>query len=128
MRLWPLVVSVWLCLTASASAPEIVQRLHVRIPMRDGVQLAANIFLPSELNRFPVILVRTPYNKGVELTPNYRFFVEHGYAMVVQDVRGRHESEGIFDLFTQEPKDGDDTLNWIARQPWSDGKIGMLGG
>ena len=128
MRLWPLVVCVWFSLTASASAPEIVQRLHVRIPMRDGVQLAANIFLPSESSRFPVILVRTPYNKGVDLIPNYRFFVEHGYAMVVQDVRGRHESEGTFDLFLQEPKDGDDTLNWIARQPWSDGKIGMLGG
>jgi putative CocE/NonD family hydrolase len=96
--------------------------------MRDGVQLAANIFLPSDTARFPVILVRTPYNKGDDLLPNYRFFVDHGYAMVVQDVRGRYESEGTFDSFTQEPGDGDDTLNWIARQPWSDGKIGMLGG
>jgi putative CocE/NonD family hydrolase len=96
--------------------------------MRDGVQLAANIFLPSDSARFPVILVRTPYNKGDDLLPNYRFFVDHGYGMVVQDVRGRYESEGTFDSFTQEPGDGDDTLNWIARQPWSDGKIGMLGG
>ncbi len=48
--------------------------------------------------------------------------------MVVEDVRGRYESEARFDPFTQEPRDGDDTLNWIARQPWSDGKIGMLGG
>jgi uncharacterized protein len=96
--------------------------------MRDGVQLAANIFLPSDSARFPVILVRTPYNKGDDLLPSYRFFVDHGYGMVVQDVRGRYESEGTFDSFTQEPGDGDDTLNWIARQPWSDGKIGMLGG
>ena len=48
--------------------------------------------------------------------------------MVVQDVRGRYESEGAFDPLRQEAPDGDDTLNWIARQPWSDGKIGMIGG
>jgi len=112
---------------ASASG-EIVKRLHVRISMRDGVQLAANIFLPSDSTRWPAILVRTPYNKGEDLTPNFRAFVDHGYAMVVEDVRGRYESEGIFDPLGQEPKDGDDTLNWIARQSWSDGKIGMIGG
>lgn len=128
MRLWPLVLFVWYGLVASASAPEILKLLHVQVPMRDGVQLSANIFLPSDAARFPVILVRTPYNKGVDLTPNYRFFVEHGYAMVVEDVRGRYESEGTFDPLGQEPRDGDDTLNWIARQSWSDGKIGMLGG
>ena len=54
--------------------------------------------------------------------------MEHGYAIVVQDVRGRYESEGAFQPLTQEVHDGDDTLNWIARQPWSDGKIGMMGG
>jgi len=96
--------------------------------MRDGVQLAANIFLPSETGRFPILLVRTPYSKGGDLNPTYRLFVENGYGMVVEDVRGRYESDGTFDPFTQEPKDGDDTLNWIARQSWSDGKIGMLGG
>jgi len=122
------VLSAWFSLTASASAPEIVKRLHVRIPMNDGVQLAANIFLPSESGRFPILLVRTPYDKGDDLTPNYRFFVENGYGVIVEDVRGRYESEGRFNPFAQEPKDGDDTLNWIARQSWSDGKIGMLGG
>ena len=96
--------------------------------MQDGVRLAANIFLPSETGRFPTILVRTPYNKGDDLLPGYRSFLDHGYAMVVEDARGRYESEGVFDPFGQEPKDGNDTLNWIARQPWSDGKIGMLGG
>ena len=127
MRLWPIAASCCLSLTATASSG-IVERLHVPIPMRDGVHLAANIFLPSDTARVPVILVRTPYSKGDSLTPNYRAFVEHGYAMVVEDARGRYESEGVFDPFGQEPKDGDDTLNWIARQPWSDGKIGMLGG
>jgi putative CocE/NonD family hydrolase len=128
VQLRALVLLAWCNLAAHASPPEIVKRLHVSIQMRDGVRLAANIFLPSDSAHFPVILVRTPYNKGDDLLPGYRFFVVHGYAMVVQDVRGRYESEGTFDSFTQEPGDGDDTLNWIARQPWSDGKIGMLGG
>ena len=96
--------------------------------MRDGVQLAANVFLPPEPGRFPTILVRTPYNKGTTLLPGFRLFLDHGYAMVIQDVRGRYESEGIFDPLSQEPGDGDDTLNWIARQTWCDGKIGMIGG
>jgi putative CocE/NonD family hydrolase len=96
--------------------------------MRDGVHLAANIFLPSEAGRFPILLVRTPYSKGDDLNSTYRLFVDNGYGMVIEDVRGRYESDGSFDPFTQEPKDGDDTLTWIARQAWSDGKIGMLGG
>ena len=96
--------------------------------MRDGVRLSANVFLASEHARVPAILVRTPYGKGADITPNYQAFVEHGYAIVVQDVRGRYESEGAFQPLTQEVHDGDDTLNWIARQPWSDGKIGMMGG
>jgi putative CocE/NonD family hydrolase len=96
--------------------------------MRDGVHLAANVYLPVDRGRFPVILERTPYNKGSEISPNYEALVEHGYAVVVEDVRGRYESEGTFDPLRQESADGDDTLNWIARQPWSDGKIGMTGG
>lgn len=96
--------------------------------MRDGVHLSANVFLPSEYARVPAILVRTPYGKGAGITSNYQAFVDHGYAVVVEDVRGRYESEGSFQPLEQEPADGDDTLNWIARQPWSDGKIGMMGG
>src|ERR1035441_4455673 len=89
---------------------------------------AANVFVASDRARLPAIRVPTPYGKGVDITPNYQAFVEHGYAIVVEDVRGRYESEGAFQPLTQEVHDGDDTLNWIARQPWSDGKIGMMGG
>ncbi len=96
--------------------------------MRDGVRLSANVFRPAGPARSPAILVRTPYGKGDALTPNHRAFAESGYAVVVQDVRGRYASEGVFAPLTQEPRDGDDTLNWIARQPWCDGKIGMMGG
>jgi putative CocE/NonD family hydrolase len=113
---------------ADAAQKPVVKYLSVPVPMRDGVRLFANVFLPTESSRLPAILVRTPYGKGVDITPNYQAFVEHGYAIVVQDVRGRYESEGAFQPFTQEISDGDDTLNWVARQPWSNGKIGMIGG
>ncbi len=96
--------------------------------MRDGVRLYANVYLPNETSRLPAILVRTPYGKGTDINANYQAFVEHGYAIVVQDVRGRYESEGAFDPLGQEISDGDDTLNWVARQSWSNGKIGMMGG
>lgn len=99
----------------------------VRIPMRDGVHLAANVFHPAA-GRWPVLLVRTPYDKGTGLTPNFRAFLDHGYALVVEDVRGRYESEGVFDPIVQEGPDGEDTINWIGGQPWCDGKVGMFGG
>lgn len=114
--------------SALAASTEIVRQLHVRVTMRDGVHLFANVYRPAEHGRFPTILVRTPYGKGEDILTNYSAFVDRGYAFVVEDVRGRYESEGVFEPLIQEPKDGDDTLNWIARQPWSDGKIGMMGG
>jgi uncharacterized protein len=121
-------VALVCCAGLAAGQREIVKELHVAVPMRDGVRLYANIFLPGEHVRVPVLLERTPYGKSTTLNPNYRAFVEHGYAVVLEDVRGRYESEGDFDPLHQEVADGDDTLNWIAGQPWSDGKIGMVGG
>jgi putative CocE/NonD family hydrolase len=117
-----------LCTGALSAAPDqIAASLDVAVPMRDGVRLSANVFRPEAPGRYPTILVRTPYGKGTGISPTYSPFVERGYAVVVQDVRGRYASEGVFRPLEQEPGDGDDTLNWIARQPWSDGKIGMLG-
>ncbi len=104
------------------------QQLDVGAAMRDGVILRANVFRPPSSGRFPTILLRTPYNKGDGITPNFTAFVDHGYAVVVQDVRGRYASGGHFEPIDQEIADGDDTLNWIARQPWSDGRVGMYGG
>jgi uncharacterized protein len=112
----------------AASSPPVVRSFHVQIPMRDGVHLAANVFLPGKPGRVPAILERTPYGKGTAITPNYQALVDHGYAVVAEDVRGRYGSEGIFDPLRQESRDGDDTLNWIARQSWSNGRIGMTGG
>ncbi len=100
----------------------------VRVPMRDGVGLSTNVFLPETAGRHPTLLLRTPYGKGFNLITGYRVFLDRGFALVVQDVRGRYASEGVFQPPIQEERDGDDTLNWIARQSWSDGNIGMLGG
>jgi putative CocE/NonD family hydrolase len=105
-----------------------IRELNVAVPMRDGVRLSANVFRPGEPGRYPTILQRTPYGKGDAITANYQSFVNHGYVVVVQDVRGRYRSGGTFEPINQEIADGGDTLNWIARQPWSDGGVGMYGG
>ncbi len=102
-------------------------QLHVKVAMRDGVRLCTNVF-PSAARRAPAVLVRTPYGKPDTLSANYQAFVDAGFTVVVQDVRGRYHSQGRFSPPLQERNDGFDTLNWIARQPWSDGKVGMAGG
>ena len=100
-------------------------------PMRDGVQLTTEVYLPSRTGRFPVILQRTPYNR---LAPNPgsdcdsaigRYFAERGYATLNQDTRGRYRSEGEFDPMRQEATDGYDAVEWAAAQSWSNGKVGM---
>ncbi|HUS04884.1 MAG TPA: CocE/NonD family hydrolase [Bryobacteraceae bacterium] len=115
-------------LSGTPVSPSTPERLTVRIPMKDGVRLSAHVYKPPGSAKSPVILIRTPYGKSADLLANYRAFVERGYTVVVQDVRGRYESEGTFRPMVQEASDGNDTLNWIARQTWSNGKIGMLGG
>ncbi|HZT31542.1 MAG TPA: CocE/NonD family hydrolase [Bryobacteraceae bacterium] len=119
-------LSLLLCSSVLAGAT--IKEFQVRIRMRDGVHLEANVYRPAGPGRVPAILVRTPYGKGHDITPNYQAFVDRGYAVVVEDVRGRYGSEGTFRPLVQEPADGDDTLNWIAEQSWSDGKVGMIGG
>ncbi len=114
------------CLPAAFA--QAVVTLHVKVPMRDGVSLCTNIFRPAAAGRFPVALQRTPYRKVSQITPGLRAFLDRGYAVVTQDVRGRYDSQGSFNQFTQEKHDGEDTLAWIARQPWSHGRAGMFGG
>jgi uncharacterized protein len=106
----------------------VISQYNVRVPMRDGVRLSANVFRPPGTSRWPAVLLRTPYGKGDAITAAYQSFVNHGYVVVAQDVRGRYQSGGTFEPINQEIADGDDTLDWIARQPWSDGGVGMYGG
>jgi len=119
-----------LCAVLShADTPVPYQKLErLRVPMRDGVHLAANVFKPWQSTRYPTILLRTPYGKGDDLPSGYLSFLKRGYAVMIQDVRGRYASDGVFDALKQEGPDGYDTLNWIAAQGWSNGKVGMIGG
>ncbi|MHA1766882.1 MAG: CocE/NonD family hydrolase [Promethearchaeota archaeon] len=100
----------------------------IKTPMRDGVLLSSDIYLPQKEGKYPVILQRTPYeNSSKNAVQIGKFFAQHGYVFVWQDVRGRGDSEGIMDQYG-EGQDGFDTIEWIAQQPWSNGKIGMQGG
>lgn len=97
--------------------------------MRDGVLLRADVLLPAGAGRFPTLVYRTPYGKAMALKgySTFQKAVAHGYAIVVQDVRGRYASGGEFDAYRNEGRDGYDTIEWAARQPWSDGNIGTFG-
>ena len=100
----------------------------LKVPMRDGVKLSADVFLPRSRGSFPVILHRTPYENNHERWIKWGiWFAKRGYAYVSQDCRGRFESEGTFYAYHQEGADGYDTLEWIVRQPWCSGKIGTSG-
>jgi uncharacterized protein len=102
--------------------------LDRKAPMHDGTLLSADVYLPDGPGPFPCILTRTPYESQRDVFVDRAIhFAKHGYAFVVQDVRGRYESEGIFDAFVNEEADGVDTLEWLAAQAWCNGKIGMWG-
>jgi putative CocE/NonD family hydrolase len=106
---------------------EVSVKHGVAVPMRDGVKLGTDIYLPKADGKFPVILIRTPYKK--EMTePQANFYARRGYAVAVQDCRGRFGSPGTWEAFVNEKKDGYDAIEWLATQPWSTGKIGMIGG
>jgi len=100
----------------------------VKIKMRDGVELVADIVRPADDGKYPVILERTPYGRENFSKLSGEWWARRGYAHIVQDARGRNESDGEWTPLVHERKDGYDTIDWIARQSWSDGKVGMIGG
>jgi putative CocE/NonD family hydrolase len=113
-----------------ASTPiDIVSQYDVPLKTRDGVTLYADIYRPKSPGKFPVILMRTPYDKSVSwaVSPVSRI-VSRGYVVIIQDVRGRYTSEGEWYPFKHEQADGFDTVEWAATLPYSDGKVGMMGG
>ncbi len=107
---------------------EVAVRIDVRVPMRDGVELSADVYLPDKGGEWPVILERTPYDNSRNFYVNRaRYFARRGYAYVVQDCRGRNDSDGKWYAWSHEINDGRDTLDWCGTQSWSDGNVGMNG-
>lgn len=112
-------------------ADDVVLEKDVMVPMRDGVRLATDIYRPSQDGKavkepLPVILARLPYNKDGQATAG-RYYATHGYVFIAQDTRGRYRSQGIWHMLTDDGPDGVDCAAWIGQQPWSDGKVGMIG-
>jgi putative CocE/NonD family hydrolase len=111
--------------------PKIIVEKDLAVPMRDGCVLRADLFRPDSPEKLPVIINRTPYNKALPmvfaLTMDSIRAALAGYNVLVQDCRGRFASDGVFNCFTDEARDGYDTVEWAARQPWSDGNVGMYG-
>lgn len=104
--------------------------VEVGIPMRDGVELAADVYLPLESERpAPAIVQSTPYDKTG--SPFFggepRFYQQNGYAFVLHDVRGRGKSEGVWRAMANDGRDGHDVIEWVARQPWCSGAVGTTG-
>ena len=111
---------------------ELAPAATMMAPMRDGVQLATDVYRPAGSGANDVILIRTPYNKDafapeVSQTDTVATFVEHGYTVLVQDTRGRFESEGEFAPAYRDDTDSYDTMDWIVAQDWSNGVIGTFG-
>jgi len=113
--------------TAAAENHEVTVQRNEAAKMRDGVTLRADIYRPKAEGKFPVLLVRTPYDKRNETNFGLRG-AARGFVVIAQDVRGRFESEGEWYTFVHESQDGYDTVEWAAALPYSNGKVGMFGG
>lgn len=105
----------------------------VMVPMRDGVKLSTEVYRPLAAGKYPVILQRTPYHGAVDLVgcrtdPRLAALAASGYVVINQEVRGTSRSEGALRPIVNEGNDGYDAVEWAARQPWSTGKVGMMGG
>lgn len=112
----------------TAGALGIITEQDVPVTMRDGTRLRANISRPDGPGRYPALLQRTPYGKPASADPS---LVRAGYVVVSQDLRGRYASEGEFSSFsvpqTRDGEDGYDTIEWLAAQPFCDGRVGSFG-
>src|SRR5687767_15352116 len=114
------------------------------VPMRDGICLATDLYLPDSTEgaqtTWPALLTRTPYDKDAVAQPPAdpqmfrpgnaafaRAFAARGYAVLVQSVRGRYKSEGVWSMLKDDANDAVDACAWIGKQMWSDGQVGMFG-
>jgi len=123
----PRVVAWGLGVEPGEREPIIIER-NVMVSMRDGVKLATDIYRPKAEGKYPVILCRIPYGTdNAEFNSIGKFFVRNGYIFVIQDTRGTFDSEGLYFPLIFEQEDGKDTVEWISRQSWFNGKLGTWG-
>lgn len=116
---------LFLLLATSAFAE--VKTETITIPMRDGVNLTADLYRDEALAKAPVVLTRTPYDRTKQKGTGEKW-AKAGYIFIAQDCRGKFGSEGTFAPYNNEGQDGYDTIEWITRQPWCSGRVGMMGG
>src|SRR5215208_1450912 len=109
-----------------ATAVQPAKPIEEMAPMRDGVKLSTSIYLPEGKGPFPVVLIRTPYGKASQAI-GYAAWTGRGFTLVTQDCRGKGKSEGEYRPFWDDANDGYDTVEWVAKQSWSNGKVGMYG-
>ncbi|MEI7588380.1 MAG: CocE/NonD family hydrolase [Chitinophagia bacterium] len=124
-----IILLVQLCFSLTVFANEIKIERHKAIKMRDGIVLYGDVYMPAKEGKYPTIVSRTPY--GVQRDgahKNFIKFAQNGYAVVFVDVRGRYESEGKWEPFRDEAKDGYDIVEWAAVQSFSNGRIATQGG
>ena len=124
---WTIVLILLVVVAGPASSRPTPEELGAKthmVKMRDGVRLATYVYLPSDGKPAPVLLMRTPYSRRWPAVYQHK----EGYAVVIQDMRGRFDSEGANLPFDSDIQDGYDTLEWIAAQPWCNGRIGMYAG
>jgi putative CocE/NonD family hydrolase len=113
---------------APPQRPQLTRRFNARIPLRDGVTLAADLVLPAHLPA-PALVCRTPYGRtGERVTERADAFAKAGYAAVWVDVRGRGDSDGVFEPYRNDGLDGLDVIEWTAGQDWCDGALATYGG
>jgi uncharacterized protein len=134
MKFWTLVLIPIASILAFAQGSldfreQFVLEKNVAVPMRDGAVLRADVMRPAESGTFPVLVYRTPYGKDSarQEYSTFKYAAERGYAVVIQDVRGRYHSDGEFRPYENEGRDGYDTIEWAATQPWSNGAVGTFG-
>ncbi len=125
------VIAALLAISGEATDPwrrhNIVVDRNVQAKMRDGVTLYADVYRPADPGRYPALLMRTPYNKAESAGAFVIGAVKRGYVVALQDVRGQFASEGSFNPYLQEVNDGHDTIEWLAAQPYVNGKVGTFG-
>jgi putative CocE/NonD family hydrolase len=114
----------------SAETFEVTAERGRRVRTRDGIRLSVGVYRPAGKDRYPGILIHTPYNNNnnAGLVQRAKWFARRGYAVALSDVRGRYDSEGDWDPFDRRHKtDGHDLVEWLSRRPWCHGKVGMVG-